>query len=525
MEYFEAESPLLPEILSLHGKWRAHQDAVYCDGQQLNWQQFVELNHRFANGLIAQNLKPNDAIGVVMSNGIPMLQAMMGAMAAGITSVPINLSVNDDALLNMLADAKVKALVVTADQLTRIEGLKNRFPNSLKLLISDQLAEQQPDSAWITIQDLTADQSVQLPPITIFDKDYLNIIYSSGTTGLPKGIAHTQAGRRDWAYDLAIALRYHCNSKTLLTLGLYSNISWVAMLTTLLAGGSLVIHKSFDAEQFLQTVTAEGITHTAMVPVQFQGIIEKIEQHPNRFKLSSMTSMMSCGSPLHSELKQSIFEHFACGVIELYGLTEGVITTIEPEQSEGRWSSVGKPLIGTDIRIVDEDDQPQSAGLCGEIVSRGRITMPGYLNRPEANREAVYVDEAGRKWLRTGDIGYFDDDGFLYVVDRKKDMILSGSQNIYPQDIEAILVENSAVTDVAVIAASSKRWGETPIALIVREESNNNSESDIMQWANAKLGKQQRLADVIFVDELPRNPNGKILKRELRTIYAERQYD
>ena len=364
-----------------------------------------------------------------------------------------------------------------------------------------------------------------MPPINISDKSYLNIIYSSGTTGLPKGIVHTQAGRRDWAYDLAIALRYHCNSKTLLTLGLYSNISWVAMLTTLLAGGSLVIHKSFDAEQFLQTVATQGITHTAMVPVQYQSVIEKIEEQPSRFKLSSMISMMSCGSPLHSQLKQSIFAHFACGVIELYGLTEGVITTIEPEQSEGRWSSVGKPLIGTDICIVDEDDRPQPAGLCGEIVSRGRITMPGYLNRPEANREAVYKDEHGRKWLRTGDIGYFDDEGFLYVVDRKKDMILSGSQNIYPQDIEAILVENCAVTDVAVIAASSKRWGETPIALVVREESNNNSESEIMQWANAKLGKQQRLADVIFVNELPRNANGKILKRELRTTYAERHYD
>ncbi|MFT6694515.1 MAG: acyl-CoA synthetase (AMP-forming)/AMP-acid ligase II [Neolewinella sp.] len=525
MEYFEAESPLLPEILSLHGKWRAHQDAVYCDGQQLNWQQFVESNHRFANGLIAQNLKPNDAIGVVMSNGIPMLQAMMGAMAAGITSVPINLSVNDDALLNMLADAKVKALVVSADQLTRIDGLKQIFPDSLKLLISDRLSEKQLDLGWITIQDLTADQSGQLPQIKISDKDYLNIIYSSGTTGLPKGIVHTQAGRRDWAYDLAIALRYHCNSKTLLTLGLYSNISWVAMLTTLLAGGSLVIHKSFDAEQFLQTLPAQGITNTAMVPVQFQRVIEKIEEQPNRFNLSSMTSMMSCGSPLHSELKKSIFDHFACGIIELYGLTEGVITTIEPEQSEGRWSSVGKPLIGTDICIVDEDDRPQPAGLCGEIVSRGRITMPGYLNRPEANREAIYADQHGRKWLRTGDIGYFDDDGFLYVVDRKKDMILSGSQNIYPQDIEAILVENSAVTDVAVIAASSKRWGETPIALVVREEFNSSSESEIMQWGNERLGKQQRIAEVIFIDELPRNPNGKILKRELKITYAQRHYD
>ena len=167
---------------------------------------------------------------------------------------------------------------------------------------------------------------------------------------------HNHAGRRDWAYDLAIALRYHGKSRTLLTLGLYSNISWVAMLTTLLAGGSVVIHKHFDALAFLDTVKREQITHTAMVPIQFQRIVEAIEQTPDDINLSSMQSMMSCGSPLHAEVKRALFKHFDCGIIELYGLTEGVITTIDPEQSEGRWSSVGKPLLGTDILILDDDD-------------------------------------------------------------------------------------------------------------------------------------------------------------------------
>lgn len=525
MEHFEAKSPLLPEIMSLHGKWRATQDAVLCDGQRLNWQQFTRSNHRFANGILALNLKPKDAIGLIMSSGIPMLQAIMGAMAAGVTSVPINLSVSDDALINMLADAKVKAIVITADQVQRIKALEENLPNTIALIISEPTVAEKLGSNWISTDELVKDQSDQLPAVEIADKDYLNIIYSSGTTGLPKGIAHTQAGRRDWAYDLAIALRYHCNSKTLLTLGLYSNISWVAMLTTLLAGGCLVIHKSFDAEKFLETVSVEKITHTAMVPVQFQRVIEKIEEIPNRYNLSSMMSMMSCGSQLYAELRKSIFEKFACGIIELYGLTEGVITTIEPEQSAGRWSSVGKPLIGTDICILDNNDQPQSAGSSGEIVSRGRITMPGYLNRPEANIEATYVDPNGRKWLRTGDIGYVDDDGFLYIVDRKKDMILSGSQNIYPQDIEAILIKNAAVIEVAVIAASSKRWGETPIALVVKDRSTHINETEIKTWANSKLGKQQRITDVIFIDQLPRNPNGKILKRELRKAYSGQTYD
>ena len=356
----------------------------------------------------------------------------------------------------------------------------------------------------------------------IADDTPLNIIYSSGTTGLPKGILHTQRGRRDWAYDLAIALRYHGAARTLLTIGLYSNISWVAMLCTLLAGGTLVLHRRFDAADFLDSVADERITHTAMVPIQFQRVVELQRQQPR--DLSSMHAMMSCGSPLHEQLKRDIFDLFPCGIVELYGLTEGIITTLEPEDAGGRWSSVGKPLIGTDICIVGDDDKPVAAGESGEIVSRGRITMPGYWNRDEASREAEYLDSDGLQWLRSGDIGYLDDDGFLFIVDRKKDMILSGGQNIYPQDIEAVLVEHPAVDDVAVIGATSRRWGETPVALVVLREADGDC-AQIRDWANGRLGKQQRLADVLAVDALPRNPNGKILKRELRQTFGELSYD
>ncbi len=521
MQSFESKSPLLPEILALHGKWRAKQEAVICGDQRLTWDQFVDSNHQFGNGLLATGIQPGDMVGIVMSNGLPMLQAMMGVMAIGAVSVPINLSVNQDGLVSMLKDAGVKAIVVTSDQQPRIDAVRNLLPSHLTVFICDQTQQE----GWTSFADLIDNLSVELPKVDIKPDDLLNVIYSSGTTGLPKGIVHTQAGRRDWAYDLAIALRYHCNSKTLLTIGLYSNISWVAMLTTLLAGGTLVISQKFDALDFLQTVQRENITHTAMVPIQFQRVIECIESENTEFDLSSMDSMMSCGSPLHSELKRKIFDHFPCGIIELYGLTEGVITTIEPEQSKWRWSSVGKPLIGTDILILDDNDQVMPANQSGEIVSRGRITMPGYLNRPDANCDASYVDLDGNVWLRTGDIGCFDDDGFLYIVDRKKDMILSGAQNVYPQDIEAIVLQHPFVREVAVIGAPSKRWGETPIALVVTDKSANVDLIAIQEWSNQRLGKQQRIAEAIEVKELPRNPNGKILKRELRQSFATKQYD
>lgn len=516
MDYFPSEAPLLPEILALHGKWRNTKTAVICDDMSLTWREFTHSNHKLANGLLARGLSTGDTIAVVMSNGIPMLTTLMACMTAGLVSVPINLSVNDDALVNMINDAKCKAVVVSEDQRARLELIRHRLDNSQLKLLSDT-----PAKGWQTIDSLQNDQSTDLPNTRIPDDATLNVIYSSGTTGMPKGILATQRGRRDWAYDLAIALRYHGASRTLLSIGLYSNISWVAMLSTLLAGGCLVITKQFDASAALRLIKQQKITHFAMVPIQFQRLIETLESAPQDFDVASVQALMSCGSPLHADLKRKIFEYFSCGIVELYGLTEGVITTIDPEDAEGLWSSVGKPLIGTDIMLIDDQDNEVAANQSGEIVSRGRITMPGYLNREDANAEACFDDASGRRWLRTGDIGYLDDDGFLFIVDRKKDMILTGGQNVYPQDIEAVLIAHPQVNDVAVIGAKSALWGETPIAIVVVEsdtvEDADSFKTDLIAWTNPKLGKQQRIADVVIIDELPRNPNGKILKRELRS--------
>lgn len=523
MTSFPSVAPLLPDIFALHGKWRAGRDAVICGGERLDWQSFCAANHRFAHGLASRGIRPGDRVGIVMSNGLPMVQALFGALAAGAVSVPLNLSVSDDALLAMLEDAAVRVLVATPDQRQRIDALRGRLPASLVLLCSDVGADRDGSAGdgWQSLQALCDDQPEHLPVIALHPDAPLNIIYSSGTTGLPKGIVHTHRGRRDWAYDLAIALRYHGAARTLLTIGLYSNISWVAMLCTLLAGGTLVIQPRFDAESFLDTVQALGITHTAMVPIQFQRVVAAQRERPR--DVSRLHSMMSCGSPLHETLKQAVFSEFPCGVIELYGLTEGIITTLDPEDASGRWHSVGRPLIGTDIAIIDDNDAICAPGAVGEIVSRGRITMPGYWQRDAASAEACFVGADGEIWLRSGDIGYVDANGFLYIVDRKKDMILSGGQNIYPQDIEAVLHTHSGVDDVAVIGVPSHRWGETPLALVVPAQ--RLEAADLLVWANERLGRQQRLADVLLVEELPRNPNGKILKRELRKHYGERVYE
>lgn len=479
--------------------------------------------YRFANALLDLGVEPGDRIGLLMSNGLPMVQAIFGVIRCGATVVPLNTSVTNDAAANMLNDAQVTTLVVTQDLLDRGITISDNLHQTHIRIVDVYPDAVETRQEWLSLETLCASAQVSPPNVHIDPEDIVNIIYSSGTTGTPKGIAHDHIGRRDWTYDIALALRYHGSARTLLTIGLYSNISWVAMLSTLLVGGAIVLEKQFNPVHCLNSIRDYRITHLAMVPIQYQRLTDELKRNAGA-DVSSMQAMMSCGSPLREPLKRELFTYFDCGIIELYGLTEGIITTLEPEDADGRWGSVGRPLIGTDIEIIGDNDQKLGRGEIGEIVSRGRIAMPSYWNRPEADQEATWVDEDQRLWLRSGDIGYVDTDGYLYVVDRKKDMIISGGQNIYPQDLEAVVARHEGVFDVAVIGMSSLTWGETPVALLVPEPNVVLDPAKVKDWANRQLGKQQRLADIILIDDLPRNPNGKILKRELREVFKGREY-
>lgn len=479
--------------------------------------------YRFANALLDLGVEPGDRIGLLMSNGLPMVQAIFGVIRCGATVVPLNTSVTNDAAANMLNDAQVTTLVVTQDLLDRGITISDNLHQTHIRIVDVYPDAVETRQEWLSLETLCASAQVSPPNVHIDPEDIVNIIYSSGTTGTPKGIAHDHIGRRDWTYDIALALRYHSRARTLLTIGLYSNISWVAMLSTLLVGGAIVLEKQFNPVHCLNSIRDYRITHLAMVPIQYQRLTDELKRNAGA-DVSSMQAMMSCGSPLREPLKRELFTYFDCGIIELYGLTEGIITTLEPEDADGRWSSVGRPLIGTDIEIIGDNDQKLGRGEIGEIVSRGRIAMPSYWNRPEADKEATWIDKNQRTWLRSGDIGYVDADGYLYIVDRKKDMILSGGQNIYPQDLEAVVARHEGVFDVAVIGMASLTWGETPVALLVSEPNVVLDPAKVKDWANRQLGKQQRLADVILIDELPRNPNGKILKRELREVFRRQEY-
>ncbi|NKX48950.1 long-chain fatty acid--CoA ligase, partial [Rhodobacteraceae bacterium R_SAG8] len=355
------------------------------------------------------------------------------------------------------------------------------------------------------------------PEIQIEMSDAFNLIYSSGTTGTPKGILHNH-WMRSAQMDRVSPNGYDDNARTLLSTPLYSNTTIVSFLPTLYGCSTVYLMPKFDARGYLEIVQREKITHTMLVPVQYKRIMDVADF--DAFDLSSMQVKFSTSAPLRAEVKADVLARFPGKLLEYYGLTEGGgVTVLNSAEHPDKLHTVGQPAPGNEIRLIDETGKEVPKGTVGEICGRGPTMMAGYFGRDDLTADYIWRDAAGNVFFRSGDMGRFDEDGFLILSDRKKDMIISGGLNIYADDLELVLLADPDVTDAAVIGVPSDAWGETPYGLVVLREGATRSGDDICADANAKLGKSQRLSAVELRDELPRSSIGKILKKELRAPF------
>jgi len=519
----QAQAVLPGDVIALHGKWRADKPALMCGQESRSWAAFAAATSQLANGLIKLGVQHGDNVLVLMDNGIAMAETLFGIIRSGGVAAPMNPAISQEALAVLCADCAPRAVFASAGHAARLEkvrangGLEHVLPGAF---IVDGGT---PAPDWQGYEPWRHEQPADNPKAGVKPDDPCNIIYSSGTTGVPKGIVHSHKCRMSWASDLGLALRYHEGARTLCSLGLYSNISWAAMLPTMLCGGTVVIMEKFDTGVCLNLIEQERISHTAMVPVQFQRLFaDSAFAHTD---ISSLQAVMACGSPMSADEKCGIAARLGCAFIELYGLTEGVITILPPEDMQDHAQSVGRPLQGSDLVILDAGDVPCPVGEIGQICGYGPLLMSGYHNNSQATRDTGWTDSEGRFWVRTGDLGRLDENGFLHLAGRNKDMIISGGQNIYPVDLETVLAMHPDVQDCAVLGVNSRKWGETPLALVTIRAGARVEGKDLLEWMNTRLGKQQRAAALIIIDELPRNPNGKILKNELRKRYKDIVHD
>jgi acyl-CoA synthetase (AMP-forming)/AMP-acid ligase II len=310
-------------------------------------------------------------------------------------------------------------------------------------------------------------------------------------------------------------LGYDRDAVTICSTPLYSNTTLVSFLPALAGGGTVVLMQKFDAARFVALAAERRATHAMLVPVQYQRIMDLPDF--DRYDLNSFRMKFCTSAPFGAALKADILKRWPGGLVEYYGMTEGGGTCVlVAHEFPNKLHTVGRPADGHDIRLIDEHGKEVPRGEIGEVVGRSHAMMNGYHGQPAKTAEAQWYDGEGNRFIRTGDVGRFDADGFLTLLDRRKDMIISGGFNLYPSDLEAVIVRHDSVKEAAVVGLPSRQWGETPVAFVVLKPGRTEDPEALRQWANERLGKTQRLAALRFVDELPRSAIGKVLKRELR---------
>jgi acyl-CoA synthetase (AMP-forming)/AMP-acid ligase II len=281
-------------------------------------------------------------------------------------------------------------------------------------------------------------------------------------------------------------------------------------------GGTTVLMRGFEARTFLDLVERERCTHTFMVPTQISMLLEERDLADRDF--SSLRCVISAGSRIAPEVKREVLRRITKSLTELYGMTEGIGTVLRPADMEAKLASVGTPIPGTEIRIIDDAGRELPAGEVGEIVGHSP-TVARYYKKPKETDALAWVASDGRTFIRTGDIGRLDEDVVLYILDRKKDMIISGGINVYASDLEDVFQAHPEVAEATAIAVPHEKWGETPLVLVVPRPNARRSPDEIKAWGNERLGKHQRAARVEFRSSLPRNGLGKVMKAELREPY------
>ncbi|WP_407474397.1 class I adenylate-forming enzyme family protein [Sulfitobacter sp. PM12] len=498
------------EVVRDNAKAHPEKLALVCDGQTVSWGAFDQRINKIANLLLSMGVSKGDNIAIISPNSIPYAELFMGILRAGACVTPLSTMASPDALQKMLTDCGARAIFVAAQYLELVDGFIADLDLARFAIDFDHPAFQ-PYGAAV---DGASDSD---PEIQIEMSDAFNLIYSSGTTGTPKGILHNH-WMRSAQMDRVSPNGYDDNARTLLSTPLYSNTTIVSFLPTLYGGSTVYLMPKFDARGYLEIVQREKITHTMLVPVQYKRIMDVPDF--DAFDLSSMQVKFSTSAPLRAEVKADVLARFPGKLLEYYGLTEGGgVTVLNSAEHPDKLHTVGQPAPGNEIRLIDETGKEVPKGTVGEICGRGPTMMAGYFGRDDLTADYIWRDAAGNVFFRSGDMGRFDEDGFLILSDRKKDMIISGGLNIYADDLELVLLADPDVTDAAVIGVPSDAWGETPYGLVVLREGATRSGDDICADANAKLGKSQRLSAVELREELPRSSIGKILKKELRAPF------
>lgn len=499
-------------VLAKHARYRPDQIAVVFEKERLTYRDFDRRVNRTANAFGELGIEKGDKVATLLTNSLELLDVYWAAAKIGAVVVPLSPLLRGRGLATLINDADVALIVTESALVTYLDEVRPALslPRDRYLLTDGSAARDGYEDYGMRVAQASEAEPAR---VAIEGDDPYNILYSSGTTGQPKGIVLSHRVRALYGTLFGGAWRMTPESVVLHSGSLCFNGAFLTLMPAFVLGGTFVLHHHFEPDAVIDTIARERVTHMFMVPSQIVALLAS-----PRFVAANVPSLQmlgAVGAPFHKQHREELARRVPGVFHELYGLTEGFMTILDKTDYAKKPTSVGVPPLFFEMRIVDDDGREVLRGQTGEIVGRSPLLMSGYYKRPDLTREVIKEG-----WLHSGDLGYVDNDGFLYLVDRQKDMLISGGVNVYPRDIEEVIVQHPAVREAAVFGIPSDKWGETPLATVILREKGSVSSKDLVAWINERVeARFQQVQDVVIVDDFPRSAAGKTLKRVMREPY------
>jgi fatty-acyl-CoA synthase len=509
------------DAIATHARLTPNKTGARDSKRALSYALWNERASRLANALLALGLNKGDRVALLAYNCVEWMEIYVALARAGLVAVPINFRLMAPEIAYIVSHSEARAVIAQHDLIDRIETIRAELPVPASGYVHFGGPAPDAPKGWQRYEALIEAAPASAPPVTVKPEDPFALMYTSGTTGRPKGAIRNHEGNALIAFATALEFRFSRDDTGLLVMPMCHANSLYFGLTFMYLGATVVVddHKSFDPEALLATLARQKVTFTSLVPTHYIMMLGLPDEVKAKYDVSAVEKLLVSSAPARKDTKLAILDHFKnSGLFELYGSSEaGWVTLLRPEEQIERLGTVGREWAGSGaIRILDPDGNEVPDGDVGELYSRTSYVFSGYWKNTEKTAEAFRGE-----WCSVGDMARRDANGYIQLVDRKSNMIISGGENVYPSEVEAVIGAHDKVKDVAVIGVPHEKWGEAVQAVVVLHDPAADTqavEAELLAWCKQRMAGYKRPQKIIFIAdaEMPRTATGKILHRTLR---------